>query len=60
MPLYTERKARRASDPDGFDGAVLRHALDDDPLARFQDALTVQRIDADGLAAEQLRRRRLA
>jgi len=40
-------------DPDRLDGAVLRHTLDDDPLAGLKDALAVKRVDADGLAAEQ-------
>ena len=53
MPLHAERKARRIGNPDRLDGAVFRHALDDDPLARFEDALAVQRIHADGLAAEE-------
>src|SRR5207302_6341915 len=53
VPLYAERKARRIGNPDRLDGAVLRHALDHHPLAGFEDALAVKRVDADGLAAEQ-------
>ena len=56
MPLYAERKARRVRDPDRLDGAVFGDALDHDALAGFEDALPVQRIHADGLAAEQLRK----
>ena len=56
MPLHAERKAGRVGDPDRLDGAVLRHALDHDALAGFEDALAVQRIDADGLAAEHPRK----
>src|SRR5271167_2113318 len=47
MPLHAERKVWRAVDADGLDRVVFRHALDDDALARFEDALAVQRIDAD-------------
>src|SRR6202035_2375872 len=53
MPLHAERKTRRVGDGDGLDGLVLRHALDDDAFARLEDALTVQRVDPDGLGAEQ-------
>src|ERR1700733_14778095 len=52
VPLHAERKARGIRDADRLDGAVFRHALDDDALAGLQDALPVQRIDLDGLAAE--------
>src|SRR5260370_37661703 len=55
MPLNAEGKARRVGDADGLDRAVLRHALDDNPLAGLEDALTVQRVDADGLLTEELR-----
>ena len=58
VPLHAERKARRVRNPDRLDGAVLRHALDHDPLARLEDALAVQRVDADGLAAEESARTR--
>ena len=55
MPLHAERKARRIGDADRLDGAVLRHALDHDALAGLVDALAVQRVHADGLAAEEPR-----
>src|SRR6516164_840222 len=57
MPLHAERKARRIGDADRFDGAVLRDAFDDDALAGLEDTLPIQRIDADHLANEQLRKR---
>ena len=57
MPLHAERKARRVGDADRLDGAVFRNALDHDALAGLEDALAVQRVDADGLAAEQCRER---
>src|SRR5260370_41057838 len=53
MPLHAECKARRIRDPDCLDGAVFRDALDHDALAGLEDALPVQRIDADGFTAEQ-------
>ena len=31
MPLHAEGKTGRISNPDRLDGAVLRHAFDDDP-----------------------------
>jgi hypothetical protein len=52
MPLHPERKARRVGDPDRLDGAILGHALNHDAPARFENALTVQRVDADGLAKQ--------
>src|SRR5260370_1541683 len=55
VPLDGEGEARRVGNPDRLDRAVFRDALDDDPLARFQDALTMKRIDTDGLATEQPR-----
>ena len=54
MPLHTEREAGRIGNADRLDGAVLGHALDHDALARLKDALPVQRIDLDLLAAEDL------
>ena len=57
MPLHAERKAGRIRDPDRLDGAVLRHALDHHPLAGLEDALAVQRVDADFLASEDFRKR---
>ncbi len=53
VPLDTERKACGIRDPDRFDGAVFGDALDDDALAGFENALSVQRIHPDGFAAEQ-------
>src|SRR5258705_7069166 len=53
MPLHAECEARRVGNPDRLDRAILRHALDDHPFPRLEDALTVQRIDAYGLATEQ-------
>src|SRR5215831_12370164 len=55
MPLHAEGKPRSAGDADGLDRAVLRHALDHDPVARLQNALTMQGVHADGLAAEDAR-----
>src|SRR5450432_430437 len=56
VPLDAERKTRCVGNPNRFDRSVFRHALDDNPFARFEDALTVKRIDANGLAAEQRRK----
>jgi hypothetical protein len=56
MPLHAERKARRIGNPNRFDGAVLRGALDDHALAGFENSLTMQRVDPDRLAAEQPRK----
>src|SRR5215472_5102322 len=53
VPLYAERKARRVGDADRLDRIVLGNTLDHDALARLQDALAVQRINPDGVAAEQ-------
>src|SRR5262245_61470935 len=55
MPLHSQRKARRVGDADRLDGAVLRHALDDNAGARLEDALTMERVDAYHLAAEDPR-----
>ena len=55
VPLHAQRKARRVGDADGLDRLILGHALDDDALARLEDALPVQRVDPDGLGAEELR-----
>jgi hypothetical protein len=51
--LHPERKARGIRDADRLDGAILGDAFDDDAFARLEDALPVQRIDADGLASQQ-------
>src|SRR6185312_1003471 len=42
VPLHAERKARRIRDADRLDGAVLRHAFDDNAFAGLLDALAVQ------------------
>src|SRR5256885_1052427 len=55
VPLNGQRKAWRVGDPDRLDGAVFRHALDDDPLAGLENSLTVQGVYADRLPAEELR-----
>ena len=55
MPLNAERKAWRVGDADRLDRAVLGDALDHDPRARLENALPMQRVYADGLAAEELR-----
>jgi hypothetical protein len=52
VPLDAESKAGRICDADRLDRAVFGHALNHDPLARIKDALSVQRVHADGLAAE--------
>src|SRR5262245_33109691 len=56
VPLDAERKRWRVGDPDRLDGAVLRHAFDDDPLAGLEDALAVERVHADRFAAAELRK----
>src|SRR5215218_2717336 len=53
MPLHAEGEARRIRDPDRLDGAVLGDALYHDSFAGFENALAVQRIDANGLATQQ-------
>src|SRR5215831_10174475 len=52
MPLHAESKPWRVADADCLDCAVLGHALDDHPLARFQNALAVEGVHANDLAAE--------
>ena len=42
VPLHGEREGRRIGDTDRLDGAILGHALDNDTLAGFEDALKVQ------------------
>src|SRR5262249_17000564 len=56
MPLHAESKPLRVGDADGLDRAVLGYALDDHSLARFQNALAVQGIHADDVAAEDARK----
>src|SRR6516225_2963425 len=57
MPLNAECKARRVGDSNRLNRAVFGHSLDHNPLARFQDALTVKRVYADGLPTEDPRKR---
>src|SRR6185312_5853173 len=52
VPLHAERKGTRLRDPDRLDRSVLGDTFEHDPLARLENALPVQRIDADFLAAE--------
>src|ERR1700722_19976533 len=54
MPLNAECKGRRLGNPDRLDRAVLRKPPPHAPFAGIEDALTVQRVDADRVAAEQL------
>ena len=42
----------RVGNSDGLDRAVLRHALDDNAIPRFQNALTVERVDANRLSSK--------
>src|SRR5258708_19119158 len=56
MPLHAECKARGVGNPDRLDRAVLGHALDDDARSGFEDALTMQRVDAERLAPKYLRK----
>src|SRR5258708_3963819 len=53
VPLHTQRESRRVGDADRLDRAVFGDTLDDDPLAGLENALAVQRIHADRLAAEK-------
>src|SRR5487761_2249625 len=53
VPLHAQGKARRIGNADRLDGAVFRHPLDHDALARLENALAVQRVQANGLLAEQ-------
>src|SRR5271169_169455 len=48
MPLDAERKGWRASDSDCFDSTIFGHTLDDDPLTRLENALTMKGVDANG------------
>ena len=56
MPLHAERKRRGIRNADRFDGAIFGHTFNDNTLARFENALTMQRIDANGLATKQTRK----
>jgi hypothetical protein len=53
MPLHAEGEARRLGDADRLDRAVIGHALDHDALARLEDALAVERIDANAFGPQQ-------
>ena len=57
VPLNAECEAGRIGDSNRLDRAVFGHSLDDDSLARFQDALTMKRVYADGLPTEDPRER---
>jgi len=52
MPLHAECKPGSVGDADSLDRAVLGHAFDDHPLAWLQNALAVEGVHADDLAAE--------
>ena len=56
VPLHAERKTRRLGNADRLNGAVIGHALDDDAFAGLEDALAVQRIDANAFGTEQFRK----
>ena len=56
VPLHAERKRRRVGNADRLDGTILGDAFDDDTLAWFENALTMQRIDANGFATKQTRK----
>src|SRR5215207_724816 len=53
VPLNAECEAGGVGDADRLDRAVVRQALDDDALAWFQNALTVERVHTNGFAAHQ-------
>ena len=55
VPLDSQCEPGRVGDSNGLYRAVLRHALDDDAVPRFQNALTVERVDADRLPVEEPR-----
>ena len=54
MPLHGKRKARRLADADGLDGVVLPPRPRRRCAGPAKNALAVQRIDPDGLGAEEL------
>jgi hypothetical protein len=51
MPLHGERERRCVDDADGFDQTVRRHGFDGEAGAELRDALLVQRVDVDVVAA---------
>jgi len=53
VPLNAERKARSAGNSDRLDGAVFRHALNNNTLARLENSLTMKRVHSDSLLAEE-------
>ena len=55
VPLDAQCEPGRLGNSDGLDRAVLRHALDDNAIPRFQNALTVERVDANRLSVEEPR-----
>jgi hypothetical protein len=55
MPLDAERKRGCIGHADRFDRAVFCYTFDDDPMAGFENALAVQRVNTDRCAAEELR-----
>src|SRR6516225_4029156 len=52
MPLHAEGKSGGVGDADRLDRAVFGHAFDDHARARLQNALAVEGVHADDLAAE--------
>src|SRR5579871_6399885 len=57
VPLHAERKGSRVRNANGLDRPVLRHALHHHAFAGREDALTMQRVHADRVAAEQFGKR---
>lgn len=54
MPLNSKSETGCVGDPDGFDSSILRHPLDDYAITRFENALTMQRVDPDDLPPKDL------
>ena len=55
VPLHAERKAWRIGNSNCFDGAVVRHALDDDAFAGLENALAMERVHPDGFLTKKPR-----
>jgi len=55
VPLNTQRKAGRISNPDSFDRSIFCYTFDDNPVAGLQNALTVQRVHTDNLFSKNAR-----
>ena len=53
VPLNAQCEPGRVGNSNGLYRAVLRHALDDDAVSRFQNALTMERVDANRLPVEE-------